>query len=186
MHLGRTVPQKLLGVSDYLEAGSHEHVPVTLDRPLESDNVTVIAMAHQDTNGNQAFDYALSNQSVDGPYTQSESAGANETPTQGVETETPETGTATPEGGNVTDGDATRTPVMDRRTREPARKQRPKLTGRNPKTAGDRSGRFAATVIPVEANQAYLLRPDDGADSIPCRFVAELSWPLIGSLVQSR
>lgn len=105
MHLGRTVPQKLLGVSDYLEAGSHERVPVTLDRPLESDNVTVIAMAHQDTNGNQAFDYALSNQSVDGPYTQSESAGANETPTQGVETETPETGTATesPDSGTGTE-----------------------------------------------------------------------------------
>jgi len=43
-------------LSAYLEAGVHEDVRVQLDDPLQNDD-TVFAMAHRDTNGNEAYDF---------------------------------------------------------------------------------------------------------------------------------
>ncbi len=56
------------GTSAYLTAGNHEHVPITLDEPLnESD--TVIAMPHKDTDDDRAYDFVTSEGQDDGPYT---------------------------------------------------------------------------------------------------------------------
>ncbi|WP_206731740.1 DUF7282 domain-containing protein [Halorubrum amylolyticum] len=55
------------GTSAYLEAGVHEDVRVRLDEPLQNDD-TVFAMAHRDTNGNEAYDFPDSEGSEDGPY----------------------------------------------------------------------------------------------------------------------
>ena len=56
------------GTSEYLEAGTHENVTVTLDEPLTNDS-TLFAMAHQDTNDDRAYTFVSSNGEVDGPYT---------------------------------------------------------------------------------------------------------------------
>ena len=45
-----------IGVSEYLEAGEHEDVTVTLDEPLTIDG-ELVAVAHRDTNMNQEFDF---------------------------------------------------------------------------------------------------------------------------------
>jgi len=55
------------GTTEYLEAGVHEDVRVRLDEPLQSDD-TVFAMAHRDTNSNEAYDFPGSDGSEDGPY----------------------------------------------------------------------------------------------------------------------
>ena len=55
------------GTSDYLKAGSHSDVEVSLDDPYEEDG-TAIAMAHRDTNGNQEYDFVDSEGESDGPY----------------------------------------------------------------------------------------------------------------------
>lgn len=116
----------VIGVSRYLEAGSHQDVPVTLARPLDASAV-VVAMAHRDTNGNRVLDFVETNGAVDGPYlaaapvtetptptaTATETAIGNETPTEtetGMGTETPagnETPTETPDGTET----PTETPV---------------------------------------------------------------------------
>jgi PGF-CTERM protein len=55
------------GTSDYLEAGSHEDVEVSLDDPYESDG-TAIAMAHFDSNDNEGYDFVDTEGGEDGPY----------------------------------------------------------------------------------------------------------------------
>lgn len=63
----------VVGVSDYLESGTHEGVTVKLDEAPD-DGETLIAMPHLDTNGNQAYDFVTSEGSEDGPYTDSDGA----------------------------------------------------------------------------------------------------------------
>jgi PGF-CTERM protein len=58
------VEGSILGTSDYLEAGVHEDVQVTLDTPANESQV-LVPMAHRDTNGNEAYDFP----EADGPYT---------------------------------------------------------------------------------------------------------------------
>ena len=55
------------GTSDYLEAGSHEDVEVSLDNPYESDG-TAIAMAHLDSNNSEGYDFVDTEGGEDGPY----------------------------------------------------------------------------------------------------------------------
>ena len=55
------------GTSEYLAPGTHETVEISLDDPLSEDE-TVFAMAHLDTNGNQMYDFLTSEGSTDGPY----------------------------------------------------------------------------------------------------------------------
>ncbi len=60
--------ESIRGTTDYLEAGVHENVRVSLDEPL-TGNETVFPMAHQDTNDNQVYDFPATEGAEDGPYT---------------------------------------------------------------------------------------------------------------------
>lgn len=70
------VLESVVGVSDYLEAGSHEHVEVTLFDVEGADFQTsqlegsqpLIAMPHQETNGNETYEFVASGGEQDGPY----------------------------------------------------------------------------------------------------------------------
>ncbi|WP_430506125.1 DUF7282 domain-containing protein [Haloparvum sp. PAK95] len=62
------VLESVVGTSKYLEAGHHEEVVVTLDEPIQETN-QLLAMAHQDTNDNQEYDFVDSGGEADGPYT---------------------------------------------------------------------------------------------------------------------
>ena len=55
------------GTSAYLGPGTHTDVEVALDDPLTEDD-TVYAMAHRDTNGNEAYEFPGSDGAEDGPY----------------------------------------------------------------------------------------------------------------------
>jgi len=86
------------GTSSYLENGSSSGITVTLDDPV-SESGTLIAMPHQDTNDNEAYDFVSSDGAQDGPYTANGSA-VTDSASVTVEnaTETPEpTPTVTPE-----------------------------------------------------------------------------------------
>ncbi len=56
------------GTSAYLEAGTHENVTVTLDEPI-SEDATLIAMPHKDTDGDRIYEFVASSGGADGPYT---------------------------------------------------------------------------------------------------------------------
>ncbi|MFC7044239.1 hypothetical protein ACFQH6_01420 [Halobacteriaceae archaeon GCM10025711] len=58
----------VVGNSEYLEPGTHENVTVTLDESF-NESVTLVAMAHLDTNENQVYDFSATNGTDDGPYT---------------------------------------------------------------------------------------------------------------------
>ena len=58
----------VVGTSNYLQEGSSSGITVMLDSPITSTQ-TLIAMPHQDTNGNQQYDFVSSEGSEDGPYT---------------------------------------------------------------------------------------------------------------------
>nr|WP_206022047.1 PGF-CTERM sorting domain-containing protein [Salarchaeum sp. JOR-1] len=58
----------VVGTSDYLEAGYHEDVEVTLSTPANESQV-LVAMAHQDTNGDTTYSFVESEGATDGPYT---------------------------------------------------------------------------------------------------------------------
>jgi hypothetical protein len=73
----------VIGVSEFLSAGTHEDVEVTLfDVPDQNvaegmaleESGTLIAMAHLDTDGDRVYDFVASNGSEDGPYTANDSA----------------------------------------------------------------------------------------------------------------
>jgi hypothetical protein len=67
----------VVGVSEYLEPGTHENVTVTLyadvpgatfeNESLQSSQV-LVAMPHEETTGDEAYDFVASNGSDDGPY----------------------------------------------------------------------------------------------------------------------
>ena len=57
--LNGSVLDSVLGVSEYLEAGTHEDVTVTLDEPI-TESQQLLALAYRDTNDNQTFDFVES------------------------------------------------------------------------------------------------------------------------------
>ncbi len=67
----------VIGVSSYLDAGSHEDVSVSLfnvpggdfDMSMLKDDQSLIAMPHLDTDGNEEYDFVESGGKMDGPYT---------------------------------------------------------------------------------------------------------------------
>ncbi len=61
---GGNVAGSVVGSSEYLEAGQHENVVITFDRPV-NESTLLVAMAHKDTNGNEAYEFP----DADGPYT---------------------------------------------------------------------------------------------------------------------
>jgi hypothetical protein len=73
----------VVGVSEYLSAGTHENVEITLfdvpgqnfaeDMMLEGSQ-TLIAMPHLDTNENEVYDFITSNATEDDPYVANGSA----------------------------------------------------------------------------------------------------------------
>ncbi len=72
------VLKSVIGVSDYLDAGTHENVSVTLfnvdgrnfsDGMMLKNDQSLIAMPHLDTNGNENYDFVSSGGKADGPYT---------------------------------------------------------------------------------------------------------------------
>lgn len=65
--------ESVVGVSEFLEAGTHEDVMVELDEAPE-DGETLVAMPHLDTNDSQTYDYVSSEGSEDGPYTDADGA----------------------------------------------------------------------------------------------------------------
>ncbi|MFC7098814.1 DUF7282 domain-containing protein [Halobaculum marinum] len=58
----------VVGTSEYLEAGSHEDVVVTLDSHVVQPE-TLVAMPHVDSNDNQVYDFVEQEGGADGPYT---------------------------------------------------------------------------------------------------------------------
>ena len=77
----------IVGVSSYLEAGSHSDVRVRLDEPVE-DRVTLEAMAHKDTDGNMQFGFVATDGAEDGAYTSGGSP-VTASATVGLSTPTP-------------------------------------------------------------------------------------------------
>ncbi|MFB6177592.1 MAG: PGF-CTERM sorting domain-containing protein, partial [Halobaculum sp.] len=84
------------GTSEYLPPGTHTNVTVTLDEPI-TENATLIAMPHRDTDGDQTYDFVTSEGTTDAPYVAGGAvvAAANVTYTGTMDTATP-TPTATP------------------------------------------------------------------------------------------
>ncbi|MFC5133718.1 MULTISPECIES: DUF7282 domain-containing protein [Haloferacaceae] len=80
--LDGAVLESVIGVSEYLEPGLHENVTVTLydvpgatfDRTALSEDETLIAMPHLDTNGNETYDFVATNGTDDGAYVANGSA----------------------------------------------------------------------------------------------------------------
>jgi hypothetical protein len=58
----------VVGTSEYLEAGYHEDIVITLDERLRTSQ-TLVPMAHRDTDGDQTYDFVETGGSADGPYT---------------------------------------------------------------------------------------------------------------------
>ena len=73
------VVESVIGVSEYLEAGTHEDVEVTLfegvdgaefDQSELDEDSTLIAMPHRDTDGDEEYDFVENDGGNDGPYTE--------------------------------------------------------------------------------------------------------------------
>jgi PGF-CTERM protein len=107
--------ESVRGTSDYLEAGSHSDVTVSLDAPYEESG-TAIAMPHQDTNSNEAYDFVDSEGAEDGPYTTDAGDAVVDDATVTIATETP---TSTPEPDTDTPEPDTDTPEPDTDTPTP-------------------------------------------------------------------
>ncbi|WP_267639780.1 DUF7282 domain-containing protein [Haloarchaeobius amylolyticus] len=65
--------ESIRGTSQYLSAGVHENVRITLEQPL-TENTTLVPMAHRDTDGDQTYTFDTSEGEADGPYTADGSA----------------------------------------------------------------------------------------------------------------
>lgn len=70
--------ESVIGVSDALDAGTHEDLKVMLyqgvpgnefDQSMLQKDQALIAMPHLDTNGNGTYDFVTSDGEADGPYT---------------------------------------------------------------------------------------------------------------------
>lgn len=57
----------VVGASEYLGPGTASNVVVSLSEPL-TESQELVAMAHRDTNGNEAFDFVETDGTEDGPY----------------------------------------------------------------------------------------------------------------------
>jgi PGF-CTERM protein len=69
---GAAVLSSVRGASTYLESGTHENVSIRLDEPLTEDT-TLVAMPHMDTDGDRSYEFVSGNAGVDGPYTADDS-----------------------------------------------------------------------------------------------------------------
>ena len=93
----------VVGVSDYLEAGTYENRTVGLyDVPGAdfneselTENQTLIAMPHEETTGDETYDFVSSNGTDDGPYT-ADGAAVTDDAAITIVNDTADTETATP------------------------------------------------------------------------------------------
>jgi hypothetical protein len=85
--LDGAVLESVIGVSEYLEAGTHESIQVSLfegvegadfERSMLEEDQTLIAMPHRETNGNETYDFVATGGEADGPYTMDGSAVVDE------------------------------------------------------------------------------------------------------------
>lgn len=68
---GMEVAQSVVGNSAYLEPGFHESVTVITDDNLDAqagESITLTAMLHRDTDGDETYDFSANLLTVDGPY----------------------------------------------------------------------------------------------------------------------
>ncbi|MFC7079027.1 DUF7282 domain-containing protein [Halorussus caseinilyticus] len=123
--LNGSVLDSVRGSSEYLEAGSHENVEVTLDQPIE-ESQRLLALAYRDTNGNQSFDFVETQGQDDGAYTVDNQVVVDEafvtveevTETTTTETTTETTTTETPTETTTTTETTTETPTETTTTTE--------------------------------------------------------------------
>ncbi|WP_440767294.1 DUF7282 domain-containing protein [Natronorubrum sp. DTA7] len=94
--LAGNVFESVIGVSEYLDEGTHENVEVTLDEPLEEDE-TLIAMPHFDTNDNEEYDFVETEGTEDGPYLTVDDEPVTDEAVVTVDAATEETPEETPE-----------------------------------------------------------------------------------------
>ncbi|MEF8784943.1 MAG: BGTF surface domain-containing protein [Haloarculaceae archaeon] len=95
----------VIGVSEYLAGGqSHSDVAISYDESV-SEETDVVAVAHHDTNENQAFDYATSGGSEDQPYaTDSEQIAQQEVSSAGSgDSDSSDSGISASDGGLIED-----------------------------------------------------------------------------------
>ncbi|WP_162224262.1 DUF7282 domain-containing protein [Halorussus salinus] len=137
--LDGSVVESVRGVSEYLEPGTHEEIRVTLDEPI-TESQPLLALAYQDTNDNETFDFVETQGQADAPYTVDEQVVADdaavtveeveetttteepvETTTEEVETTTEETETTTEETETTTEETETTTTeeIEETTTEEP-------------------------------------------------------------------
>ena len=91
------------GTSEYLEQGEHEDIEVSLDEPYTEDD-EAIAMPHQDTDGNEEYDFVDTEGDEDGPYTNADGDAVTDSASVTFETDDGdgnETQTDTPDDGET-------------------------------------------------------------------------------------
>ncbi|MDS0259918.1 hypothetical protein NDI56_10985 [Haloarcula sp. S1CR25-12] len=112
----------VVGVSDYLEAGEYDNLTVDLfDVPGAefneselTENQTLIAMPHEETTGDETYDFVSSNGTDDVPYTDNGEAVTDDAEiTIGNETDETDGNETDETDGNVTDDTDTETPDED-------------------------------------------------------------------------
>ncbi|WP_442905083.1 DUF7282 domain-containing protein [Haladaptatus sp. ZSTT2] len=109
----------VVGTSEYLDAGTHEDVEVSLDSTLEEDQ-ELIAMPHMDSNGNEEYDFVTSEGADDGPYTGEDGNAVTDSAQITIGTGgTTTTGTATTTTSGTTTTAATTSTTTDSTTSEP-------------------------------------------------------------------
>jgi surface glycoprotein (TIGR04207 family)/PGF-CTERM protein len=82
------------GTSEYLSEGDNSDVEVSLDEPYTEDG-EAIAMPHQDTNGNQQYDFVDTEGDEDGAYTDEDDGAVTDSASVTFDAEPTETATAT-------------------------------------------------------------------------------------------
>jgi PGF-CTERM protein len=107
---------EVIGSSDYLEAGTHSDVSVTLDESLDAD-ATLVAMPHMDDDGDETYDFPEN----DAPYVANGSAVTDSASvTIATMTTTEEPADTTEEPADTTEEPADTTEEPADTTEEPA------------------------------------------------------------------
>mgnify|MGYP006277775227 FL=1 len=103
----------VIGTSAYIESGSEADLDIVLDETM-SEDATLVAMVHQDTDGDQRYEFEFGS-TVDEPYTENGSAKTDAAeitvanPQQPATTTTDTATTTTMAGEETTTGDETTT-----------------------------------------------------------------------------
>ncbi|WP_396613301.1 PGF-CTERM sorting domain-containing protein [Haloferax sp. S1W] len=179
---GGAVFDSVIGASEYLSAGVHEDVTVTLDEPMRSSQV-LTPMAHKDTDGDEMYTFDESEGEADGPYVANGGAvvDTGDTTVNAVVTAADQSGDGTTvmvdsvtlhDGGFVTIHDAT---VTDGEVFESIRGTSTYLgpgTHENVEITLDTTLEASGTLVPMahrdtNGNEAYDFLTSDGADDGP-------------------